>query len=85
MAKEFIHMLLYGDHGHKKPTLVSHLIWCRIQSNKQKSRVRHLNPGFLFIPLHPHLSVLNIVLDVVQNLLRIRDSEDLEFHITEVD
>ena len=35
--------------------------------------------------LHPHLSVLNIVFHRIQNLLRIGDSQNLEFHIPEVD
>ena len=35
--------------------------------------------------LHPHLSVLNIVLDGIQNLLCIGDSQNLEIHIPEVD
>ena len=34
---------------------------------------------------YPHLSVLNIVLDGIQNLLRIGDSQNLEFHIPEAD
>ena len=35
--------------------------------------------------LHPHHSVLNIVLDGIQNLLSIGDSQNLEIHIPEVD
>ena len=35
--------------------------------------------------LHPHLSHLNIVLDGIQNLLCIGDSQNLEIHIPEVD
>lgn len=35
--------------------------------------------------LHPHLSVLNIVLHCIQHLLSIGDSQNLEFHIPEVD
>ena len=35
--------------------------------------------------LHPHHSVLNIVLHRIQNLLSIGDSQNLEFHITEAD
>ena len=37
------------------------------------------------IVLHPHHSVLNIVLHRIQNLLCIGDSHNLEFHITELD
>lgn len=37
------------------------------------------------IALHPHLTVLNIVLDGIQNLLCIGDSQNLEIHIPEVD
>ena len=35
--------------------------------------------------LHPHLSVLNIVFDRIQNLLCIGDSQNFEIHIPEVD
>lgn len=35
--------------------------------------------------LHPHHSVLNIVLHRIQNLLSIGDSQNLEIHIPEVD
>lgn len=34
---------------------------------------------------HPHLSILHIVLHGIQDLLRIGDSQNLEFHIPEVD
>lgn len=44
-----------------------------------------MNPGFLFIPLHPHLSVLNIVIDGIQNFRCIRDAHNLEFHVPEHD
>ena len=37
------------------------------------------------IVLHPHLSHLNIVLHCIQHLLSIGDSQNLEFHIPEVD
>lgn len=36
-------------------------------------------------PLHPHLSVLNIVLHCIQNLLCIGNPHNLEFHIPEAD
>ena len=39
----------------------------------------------MFIPLHTDLSVLNIVLDGVQNFLCIRDAHNLEFHVPEPD
>ena len=35
--------------------------------------------------LHPHLSVLDIVLDCVQNFFGIGDAHDLELHIPEPD
>lgn len=35
--------------------------------------------------LHPHLSIFNIVLHCIQNLLSIGDSQNLEIHIPEVD
>ena len=35
--------------------------------------------------LHPHLSVLDIVLDNIQNFLCIGNAHNLEFHITELD
>ena len=37
------------------------------------------------IVLHPHHSVLNIVLHRIQNLLSIGDAQNLEFHIPEAD
>lgn len=35
--------------------------------------------------LHPHLSILDIVLDSIQNFLGIRNAHDLEFHVPELD
>ena len=35
--------------------------------------------------LHPHLSILHIVLHRIQNLLSIGDSQNLEIHIPEAD
>lgn len=42
---------------------------------------------FIILPisLHPHLSVLDIVLDGVQNFIGIRDTHDLELHVPELD
>ena len=37
------------------------------------------------IALHPHLSVLDIILDGIQNFLGIGDSHDLELHVPELD
>ena len=37
------------------------------------------------IVLHPHHSVLNIVLHRIQNILSIGDAQNLEFHIPEAD
>ena len=37
------------------------------------------------IILHPHLSVLDIVLDNIQNFFGIGDSRNLEFHVLELD
>ena len=37
------------------------------------------------IALHPHLSILHIILDHIQNFLCIGDSQNLEFHVTELD
>lgn len=37
------------------------------------------------IALHPHLSVLDIVLDSVQNFFGVGDAHDLELHIPELD
>lgn len=34
--------------------------------------------------LHPHISVLDIVLDNIQNFLCIGNTHNLEFHITEL-
>ena len=36
------------------------------------------------IVLHPHLSVLDIVLDCVQDFFGIRDAHDLELHVPEL-
>ena len=37
------------------------------------------------IVLHPHLSVLDIVLDGIQNFLGIGNAHDLELHVPELD
>lgn len=37
------------------------------------------------LALHPHLSVLNIVLDGIDDFFCIWDAHHLEFHITELD
>jgi len=37
------------------------------------------------IALHPHLSILDIVLDSIQNFLGIRNAHNLEFHVPELD
>lgn len=39
----------------------------------------------IVIALHPHLSILHIILDYIQNFLSIGDSQNLEFHVTELD
>ena len=40
---------------------------------------------FIGIALHPHLSILHIVLHGIQDLLRIGYAQNLEIHIPEVD
>ena len=37
------------------------------------------------IVLHPHLSVLDIILDGVQNFFGVGDAHDLELHVPELD
>lgn len=34
---------------------------------------------------HPHLTILHIILHCIQNFFCIGDSQNLEFHITELD